>query len=130
MLFCFNAACQFKPLLNLCPHFWLNMPCWLCTMVHPSTYTPSIEKIWMLCAHSELHQSLCKTTCFVCCLYLMVFLFCLPVPWRHTQSRNKIITDTVTNNCSNNLNTGNLYDLCIIKWLSSNVCESEFNHLW
>ena len=35
----------------------------------------------------------------------------------------------MTNSHSHNLNGGTKYDLWVIKWLSSEACESGFNHL-
>jgi hypothetical protein len=53
-------------------------------------------------------------------------LLFLQMPRWHTQSRNKHAGILMMINCNSNLNT----DDDVIKWLSNEACENEFNCLW
>lgn len=113
---------------------------WLHTGMMPSMYESMIQnKNERLCAYSKLHQSPCAD-CLVqttdkkiqtwCDFFIALLTVCLCSVYRHCDDIPSQTRLTWLNNCSNNHNGGNMYDLWLIKWLSSKACESEFNHLW
>ena len=116
----------------ICDHFWFNT---LFFAVHWDA-TESFQNsecgikvgLCMLIANFVSHCVFAVQTMWFICVYLHFFLFCLQTAQWHSQLRNQK-TD-MTNNCTNNLNGSNMYDVWAIKWLYGKACESEFDYLW
>ena len=106
---------------------------WLCTTILPRVYeTHGTEQ------NQEVVHSLQTASVIVCspfssqqiiCLYLRVFL-CSTSKSHIDTPKWWIKTDTTKNNRNSNINGGDMYDVWVIKWLSIEVCYSQFKHPW
>lgn len=119
---------------------------WLHTGMMPSMCEfMKQNKTGKLCAYSKQHQSPCAdrlvqttdkkiqtTWCATPPPYLFFcFINSLCSVYKHYDYiPSQTVANMTMNNSSNNRNGGSMYNLCLIKWLSSKACESEFNHLW
>jgi hypothetical protein len=123
--FCSNALRQFTPHSNLHCLFFCSTPMAGCTLRHCWEGT-SLKAQNVTSWLRLLLQTTSVTLCSPFGSKHMVDLHFFIVPPTNTMMicpmQNNTKTDRTMNNCSNNLNSRNMYDLWVIKWMCSETC--------